>query len=409
MLSHKEILNTFEEYDHFLFSQKNNTHYGAFQSLKMMYSLHINIAIQKSHFFVAKQLLRLIFKLLLLPIKTMKLIGLSRSCSILQTVPHLDIQLSRDHNVGLMELQSIFGLNTHTLTILKEWLFTSKIILQSPYLHISHTLALLHRLLDYFITYHTVEFTSIKMLLMENDRFPTSKALIDKARIVGIHTVKFDYWLLDPIHHNDIYCDTYFCPNDYHKTIASNIPANKHINIIKGGFPNWDHLNNLPIEKAIDPFIVYFTQPTVPFNDHKRHINDLRKHAPNYKIIIKVHPRENTSLYTPFVMTNIDVIGQEIDSYTLLAQGSMFFSVFSTISLEAKHISPYSFFIHYTDSDYKSPIDYIQMGLDVITDTSMLKALFNNELFPVSKESFIASSNPSYPHSTNKLLGLCHP
>lgn len=374
----------------------------------MMYALHVNMAVKTSRFFVYLQLLRLALKLFILPLKTAKLIGTPQSCTILQTVPHLDTPLATKNNVGLVELKFTFGWNHHAVTIFNQWKSASKILLSQKHLYTSHSLALLHRLLDYFLTYNTIQFNHIKTLLLENDRFPTSKALIDKARYLNIRTVKFDYWLLDPIHHNDIYCDTYFCPNDSHKTIAVHAPANKHLTIINGGFPNWDDLNTIRIEQVSDPFIVYFTQPTIPMDEHKRYIDDLACYATHYKLIIKVHPREEISLYAPFATSNIEVIGQEIDSYTLLAQGSMFFSIFSTVSLEAKHLCEYSFFIHYTASAHPSPIEYDTIGIDVIRDSSMLLSLFSDQFHPTSKENFITHNNYTYPHSSKNLFGLCH-
>ncbi len=404
---HNAVTKNFNEYDLFLSSQKNCYYYGAFQSLKMMYSIHMTFALQKPRFFLLKQVVRLFLKLCRLPFVTSTFSKSLHPCSILKTVPDLDRKIIQGNEVELVTLQIKIGFNKQTLSILKHWIAASKILLEENHLHTIHIIALLHRLLDYFLTFTTVEFGSVTTLLMENDRLPTSKALIDKARILNIHTVKFDYWLLDPIHHNDVYCDTYYCPSDYHKAIALNSTTGKQLNIVQGGFPNWDHLSTLRVEKVIEPFIVYFTQPTVPLKEHQRYIDDLSRYATNYKIIIKVHPREDISHYIPFASQHICVIGKETDSYELLRQGDMFFSIFSTISLEAKHLCEYSFFINYTLSEYSSPINYDQIGLDVITDSSTLSALFNRQLHPMSKETFIAHNNFNYPNSVEKLFGLC--
>lgn len=403
----KEILNNFYHYDLFLATQKNSQYYGAYQSLKMMYAIHMTFALQKSHFFLLKQILRLFLKLCRLPFVTVMLNGLRHPCSVLKTAPDLDTKIIQGRQIGLVDLQTKFGFNREALTILKHWASASKILLQENRLHTTHVIALLHRLLDYFLTFHAAEFGPITTLYMENDRLPTSKALIDKARILHIHTVKFDYWLLDPVHHNDIYCDTYFCPSAYHRAIASNTHSNAYLTIVPGGFPNWDRLNTLCVEKVLDPYIVYFTQPTIPLHEHRRYINDLSRYATNYKIIIKVHPREDISIYLPFTSSHISVIGKDMDSYELLCHGSMFFSIFSTISLEAKHLCEYSFFINYTLPEHSSPIDYNQIGLDVISNSSELDALFTGQLHPVSKEVFLTHNNFVYPNSVEKMFGLC--
>jgi len=406
---HHKTLNAFDIYDTFLFSENNNARYGAFQSLKMMYALHMKKAVgEKSYRFVGKQLLRLILKIVALPFIRISITSAHSPCIVLQSYAALDRKTFKNTDFQVVRLQKKFSSNRHTLSILKDFYASAKILLHATELEKRRVYALLHRLLDYYHVLYTLDLSHVQTIFMENDRFPTHKALIDLAKSAGVHTVKFDYWLIDPIHHNDVYCDTYFYPNDYHKDIIRQSRASESLRFVTGGFPNFDRLHDLQKNKTDQNAVVYFTQPTIPFDEHKRYIQDIAHYAADFKIIVKVHPHESINTYLSLASDTIKVLDSKYDSYLLLQTGNIFFSVFSTISLEAKHITPDSFFINYRKSAHSYPIDYDLLGLDIIESKEQLEALFQKRIQPVSINTFTDHINRTYPNTLRRMRELCH-
>ncbi len=280
------------------------------------------------------------------------------------------------------------------------------LLFRSTELNKVYCLALSHRLVDYLMVYHTVELGDMKVMLMENDRTPVNMALIHLAKERGVKTVKYDNWLIDPVNHNDVYCEYYFYPSVYHRKIIQGFESNSELQFVEGGFVYWDKLGfykkmtNNQTKK-----IVYFTQIGISVQEHLSYINDIAqiidKLGLTYELIIKVHPRENTQSYKELSRRHRVVDGHD-DIYALIAEADYCFSIFSTVSLEAKHILNNSFFINYRKEDFEH-INYNDLGLDLIGNKNDLYRLFKGEFLPVSQEIFISKGNCSYPYTAEKL------
>lgn len=403
----EEIQQGFRAYDRFLSHYRTSGHYEALRSLKMMYALHMRVVERKKALFPVKQLLRLAGKVLVLPFTKMRLVGRNTDCVVLECYATMEQDCFPADPPGIVALRRFWALNPEWMGILIRFFKAAVLLLGTDRLKRGRVVALLHRLLDYYHVHRTLEFQGIKTVFMENDRFPTHKALIDKARLAGVKTVKFDYWLIDAINHNDVYCDCYFYPNRYHRDIIETFSQVEELTYISGGFPNFDRLAQLRRSVDENAPVVYFTQPDIPFDEQARYIRDIARFAKDRGLIVKVHPRDDTRRYEDLRSERIVLGAAGSDSYRLLESGAMFFSVFSTISLEAKHLSPYAFFINYDKDGHRYPVDYERLGLDLIDSEAALEALFQGRLEVSSSESFIARFNPAYPHTVEMMLEVC--
>jgi hypothetical protein len=259
------------------------------------------------------------------------------------------------------------------------------------------------------MSYHTAEIVQIKALLVENDRTPVNLALIHLAREQDIKTVKYDNWLISPVHYNDVYCEYYYYPSLYHKNIIQRFESNDSLQFIEGGFAYWDNLKEYKksVKMSVKK-VIYFTQIDTDISEHIKHIKDISAVMDElnieYSLIIKTHPRENSKPYKK-LFSECEVVDICSDLYALISQADYCFSIFSTVSLEAKHIVKNSFFINYNTENFDR-IDYNGLQLDVIKNKEELYNVFTGEFVPISQDEFIQAANCSYPHSTERLRKL---
>ena len=177
---------------------------------------------------------------------------------------------------------------------------------------------------------------------------------------------------------------------------------------IEGGFISWDALDKYTyVPKRDIDTIIYFTQFGME-ELHLSYMEDilsvLNGRKKPYELIIKVHPRENGTLYYAFAKkhTFVRTLEEDDDIYELISNASYCFSIFSTISIEAKHILTHSYFINYQHQDF-SLVDYDKIGLDLIRDKGMIQRIFDGDFTPVDQTKFIKKNNVCYPHTLAKL------
>jgi hypothetical protein len=407
------ILENFKVYDEFL-SALEGEDKTILLSLKMMYSIHMeNIKAENNIFFLLKQLVRFLVKFV--GVSFFK-VGLQSShkvpkCAIIAN-SRVEEYVADKGSISLVSVEKYFSVNLDSVRVYTSLFRSLYLLFRSPSLKKVYIFALSHRLIDYLMTFHTIDLGEIKVLMMENDRTPVNMAMLHLAKEKGCKTVKYDNWLIDPINHNDVYCEYYYYPSLYHKKIIQGFDSNRELQFIEGGFLYWDKLAMYkPIEKKEQRQVIYFTQVGIPADEHRVYIEDIEeamcKSNVEYELIIKIHPRENINMYQGF-LNKYKVIERHDSLYELIARSAYCFSMFSTISLEAKHIIKNSFFINYK-ADLFNIVDYDSIQLDVIKNKSELLQVFKGKYMPIAQEKFIEHSNCNYPHSSEKLRKFfCH-
>ena len=401
------ILGNFKIYDKVL-SRLDAKEKKVLISLKMMYSIHMeNIQADKNLFFLFKQLIRFVLKLITVPFYKVKVSNNAKTskCAIIKSSKTEEYMASK---VGatLISTKKCFSLNMKSADVYKRLFRSVYLLFRSTELNKAYCLALSHRLVDYLMVYHTIDLGEIKVVMMENDRTPVNMALIHLAKERSVKTVKYDNWLIDPVNHNDVYCEYYFYPSLYHKEIIQSFESNRELKFVEGGFAYWDNLDLYEkIKNTHMKKIVYFTQIGISVQEHLSYIDDIaqtiNKLGLSYELIVKIHPRENTQSYKE-LSVRYRVVDRHDDIYALIAEADYCFSIFSTVSLEAKHILNNSFFINYRKEDF-GYINYNDLGLDLIGNNDDLLRLFKRDLLPVSQDIFISRGNCSYPYTAEKL------
>jgi len=405
-IKNQNIIENFKVYDTFLASLKSQNR-NVLCSLKMMYSIHMENNVLKNTF-LFKQLLRFILKLIIVPFVKIDINGIKNSHVILAE-GRIEKDLSKKLDLSLVNMNKKVSLNLKAVKIYREIYQLILILSKDKTLKKRYVFSLHHRLIDYLLVYHTVDIKDIKVLLVENDRLPLNLALIHRLKEENIKTVKYDNWLIDPINHNDIYCEYYFYPSLYHRDIIENFSSNKNLKYIEGGFLDWDRLNNYILNPKKK--IIYFTQFGIDISIHFEYIKDiiniLKIQKLDYGLIVKTHPRENIQSYKGIlgIDDKIKLIDSCEDIYSLMSEVDFCFSIFSTISLEAKHIVNDSYFINYRAGEFDI-IDYNKLNLDVITDKKMLQDVLLMTYKTIDKEKFIKKNNCAFPNTVNKMKEL---
>ncbi len=410
-MKYSKIIQNFQNFDKILETLLPSERKVA-QSIKMMYAIHMENH-QKNIFpFGLIQIGRAIGKLLLLPFSTYTINSNISNCkaAVLKS-SYGDELLAGKLHIPCAQLEKRYKFNTQYLQIYQILFSTFKSLILSGSLSKYRLLLLLHRMLDYLTVYYTVT-VDFSKVLVENDRDPKNLAVIHRLQEKKGVAIKYDQWLIDPVHHNDVYCDIYFYPSVYHKQIIEGCKTNRHLQYIEGGFPLWDNLSQyMHKDNHIGRNIIYFTQFGMDPEIHRRYILDINAvlaalNEP-YQIVVKVHPREKKEPYINLyeISEHIQVLAQCDDVYALIGQSDYCFSVFSTVSLEAKHIVEHSYFINYAQQKFDL-VDYDSIGLDVVSDYQMLTAVFDGRYSPVDKSSFIQSNNCAYPETIRKLKGI---
>lgn len=406
MSTSSQIINNFQMYNNFLSTLKNKDKRIA-TSLKMMYSIHMeNIKADKNKLFVIKQLLRFTAKFIYIPFAKISLEGLKHNSNtaILENII-IEKDISKNINIPVVKFKKSMEINLKALVIYKKLFRAIYILFMKSNLKKLYIISLIHRLIDYLIVYETLNIDKLELLLMENDRVPQNLALIHLLQDAGKTTVKYDNWLIDPIHHNDIYCDYYFYPSLYHKDIIENFSYNKKLKYIKGGFLDWDKLSHYK-DTSNDNIlsIVYFTQFGIAKNEHKQYISDIVDIMDSleleYILTIKTHPREKITDYKEFrnISNNIEIIDISNNIYTLISKANFCFSVFSTISIEAKHIVDNSYFINY-NSEHFEIVNYDKIKLDLIKNKNILNDVLRKQYTPIIREIFLENNNGTFPNT----------
>ncbi len=404
------IIDNFKVFDSFLILLKEKDK-KILTSLKMMYSIHMkNVDISNNKLFVTKQLVRFIGKVIMIPFHTVYLEGKSytNGTAILENTK-IEENISLELNIPVIRINKLFSMNLKAYSVYKKLFRSIYILLKNRELNKLYVLSLIHRLIDYLMVYETVDIGKLKLLLIENDRSPLNLGLVHRCIESEIKTIKYDNWLIDPINHNDVYCKYYYYPSIYHKKIIQNFESNDKLIYVKGGFPYWDNLLKYKnVKENRVKKIVYFTQFGISLETHKKYIvdieNSLKELGIKHEMVIKIHPREDSVRYKK-LLKDFCVIGECHDVYALIEGVDYCFSIFSTISLEAKHIMKNSFFINY-DSNNFDIVDYDALKLDLIRDKKMLKGVFKGEFEVISKDKFIQYANCQYPNSIENLKRL---
>jgi hypothetical protein len=409
MSKNENIIMNFKTYDMFL-SSLNAREKEIALSIKMMYAIHMENNKEKGIMFDIIQIVRLFLKIVTIPFLKYIIKSNKSHCSYLILGDTATEQfVSKKLPVSKAVIAIKISFNKKALQIYKEFFQMIRRYNKSSNLNKHYIILLLHRLIDYLIVYHTVDVKKIEIICIENDRDPKNLALIHISKLANIKTIKYDNWLIDPVNHNDIYCDIYFYPSIYHKNIIEQFPANKKLKYIKGGFLAWDKLANYTHTPDVRKnTVIYFTQFGIDFSQHKQYIEDilmmLQHRGQSYELIIKVHPREESDMYYMIAKQTsfVRVVKQYKDIYELISKSTFCFSVFSTISLEAKHIINHSYFINYNYRNF-SLVDYEQIGLDLVKSKEMLNEIFSGYYTPIDKKTFLRKNNCSYPYTLEKL------
>ena len=410
MIHYKKILDNFRQFDLFL-SRLSPRQKEIATSLKMMYAIHAENSNAHKTTNHLKQAIRFILKFLSVPLCNATIEGVKekKKYAVLEN-SSIEESLSRERSIPLLKIKTKLGFNAKAGIVYRELFEMLFILMTSKELSQRSLHLLLHRLIDYLIVYHTVKVARLETLFIENDRHPENLALIHFLRKEGrVKTVKYDNWLIDPIHHNDVYCDYYFYPSKYHKEIIEYAPANRNLKYIEGGFLIWDGLSKyLYAPKKNETVVLYFTQFGVEKSEHLQYIHDivsaLEEREEPYTLMIKVHPRESLKTYQNIMALSrhIKIVKEVEDIYQLIAESNFCFSVFSTLSLEAKHIMKHSYFINY-DRSFEL-LDYDALRLDVVQDKQRVRDILGGRYEPIAQKEFIGESNCAYPYSLKKLL-----
>ncbi len=264
-------------------------------------------------------------------------------------------------------------------------------------------------LINFLIVYRDINLNNIKILIMEGDAVPINMALIFKSKELNIKTIKIDHFLIDPINHNRIFCDYYFYPSYYHLNIMKNFISNNNVKYVKGGVVHWDNLikykNNFNSKREIT-FIAQHSEISEQEIVYIEDIISLLKE--NDCLNIKIHPLDNSNRFDRYLKNSkIRLYKNQVDNYELISKSQICFSVFSTLSLEAKHISEKTYFINYYVQDFHDFIDYevFDNYIETIKSYNRLKEVLNGSN-TFSSTGFIENFNISYPNTGKKLKKL---
>ncbi len=403
------ILENFKSYDNFLATLKAPER-ERLTSLKMMYSVHMahndNV---KMHEYI-KQMLRFLLKLASIAFTKRYLSGMRAgpNCAVFEN-SNIEEYISHQLDIPIVKIEKAVSFNVKMIDVYRDLFNDLYLLFKSRELKKRYIFVLMHRFVDYLMVYHTMEDIRFNTLFIENDRSPEHLGLIHFLREKNIQTVKYDNWLIDPIHHNDVYCDYYFYPSVYHKKIIQSFTSNDDLKLVEGGFLSWDALakyKSLDSEK--EKKIIYFTQFGVPLSEHRQYISDILNTLDeleiSYVIRVKIHPKESKEVYKELLneFNKIVIIDACDDIFSLIAESDYCFSIFSTISLEAKHIINNSFFINYNAGEFRI-VNYEELHIDLIESKEKLLDLFKGPFLPSSQEKFIKNMNCKYPNSMETL------
>ncbi len=412
-MTYKEtVLLNFNLFDKFLSKYQSSDCYNIFLSIRTDYC--VSTYFKYKRVFLLKRLFKDILYLFSMPF-------------LISYFPKKELKIilgvSTKHNHALSDLLRIPCLYPKLKIKFSpkafKWFFLYVKIIKYGYLFLkakefkkNNTSYFIHVLIKAVIYYYKTDFSGIDTLITEDDTGCSSASIVLKAKLLNLKTIKIEKFLIDPINHNNVACEYYFCPNNFYKKIREGSPLNNRLNYLSGGFLNWDKLAEHQHQPLSNPkLITFFTQ----HSDHLKsknevfYIDEILSVIPSgFKLVIKIHPFEKIDKYEKYKMNpscKIIMFG-EIDNYVLISQSTFCFSIFSVLSFEAKHIMDHSFFINYEPDHPNHTLDYNEFNqfFDLIKNKEELARVLNGIMKPTTKELFILHFNPYFPFTKNKFL-----
>jgi hypothetical protein len=324
-----------------------------------------------------------------------------------------DQALSRKIKVPLFKMEMKWGFDLRQFWIFFSWLIVVfRLFLAKP-LNNFIVLKCLTEMLRGVQVLHYLDLSGVKIIITQRDRYPVEQAIVFKGKEQGVVSVRIeDFPLYEKIFRDTIICDYYFCPNKTAEDIWRSFEQNKTVCFIPGGFPFWDVLADYPYNPHISPRIVsywttYADKDIISDSyDFSLYINELINALPLDAVLyIKVHPLDDFNRYRTFQSEKVKLIRHgEIDNWKLVSISSFVFSIMSTVSYQAKHICPGSFFINFEPVD--SPLcgyEFIENYIDIIRTKDELKAFLSGQRQPKAQGAFLSFFNPGYPKNSEKL------
>lgn len=403
----KSILENYENFDAFVYKYKADTElFDLLYSIRMTYSVHTvlktfrNTNKAKRYFTV----LLLIFWRLLKPLLfTVQLTNKTRQVILYYWSKNEEMA----SNVGIecSYFKTDFSISFKRLYLYPKIFKIIILLFNNSLLNKLSVFENIPNIIEAVCTFYEINLNGIDLIITENDTHPQYVAVLSKAKQKGIKTVKIESVLIGDIQHNNVFCDYYFYPSNFHKNVRKKFEVNTNLKYIEGGFLNWDNLAKYKHQPANTPKIVtYFTAHSRLTGDYtdNYYIDEIISVLPdNYQLYIKIHPRENRALYKKYQDNQkCVVLPVDTDNFELICKSSFCISVFSSLSLEAKHIMLNSFFINYTPLSKSNVISYTDFMdyFNVITSTLELSEFLNNEKQAYTQSVFSDNFNMKYPN-----------
>jgi len=261
--------------------------------------------------------------------------------------------------------------------------------------------------IDYFAIYSSIKLDGIKTIITENDITSKYVAIIIKAKQLGIKTIKFETCLIDDLFHNNVLCEYYYYPGNYYKNIRRKFDINLGLKYIEGGFLHLDPLNGYSLNLSqTESIISYFTSHSNVSGeaDDVFYIDEILSVMNQQQYLyIKVHPRDDIQKYQKYTTNEKCKIltHKDIDNYVLICRSNMCFSIFSTLSFEAKHIQEKSYLINYFSEENLTVVDYEKLAdfIDIVKNRQTLSKVIAGKYPTITKSKFIKQFNTKFPRT----------
>jgi hypothetical protein len=282
-----------------------------------------------------------------------------------------------------------------------------RLLLWNPAVPILNVWYGMPELFKYLAVYQQFRSEGIRTLTTENDIDPAYVAVVQCVKEAGIPTIKLEYYFIDRTHHNNVFCDYYFCPGTFNRRIREEYPGNRGLKYMEGGIIPWDRLGQLRwMVGRAKPYILYFGHPEEAVAD-LRYVRELSHCMPAaYSIVVKPHPRaRRESVRCLAGVAGVTILpGGGIDIYDLIARCAFCFAIMSVVIIEAKHICDNAFFINYESGDASNVLDYAEIGryIDVITSREQLTQVLAGKGQPKGKREFLHYFNMAFPTSAGR-------
>lgn len=413
MLIHDIILNNYRKFDEFLTTIPSESFsYKALLSIRLNYSAVYGNAEKLSIIEFIKNIIKLL-RTLIKPLITKASLSKNANVVVIGSDP-LDVktaELLSAVNAKIKFRKKLFFITAHDLRVLSIFMKCCFFAIKSSTLNRSIFLKSSEGLMDFLIVYRDIDLKDIEILIMESDSIPENTALVFKAKEQGIPTIKIDHFLIDPINHNQIFCQYYFYPSTLHLEIMKKFKDNKSLIYIEGGIIHWDCLDKYKHKKRLGKReITFFAQHGEIFDkkDEIFYIDEILSLMNNDDMLkIKLHPRDKSNKYNHYSDNpRVTIIKKCDDNYALIAESDICISICSTMTMEAKHICRDSYFINYEFETFDVFVDYKNFDgtIETIKNRSALKNLLENNKKTFGIKSFIKKFNFSYPQSANTLI-----